>query len=256
MKNAASEIEWLTFARAVKGTFFSKLVLMAVKLFISAVVARVLGPESRGLFVGVMQASGSLGTAGTMSLGEGLIYLISSGQIPKAKVFGTVIILGLLCTVVVLLLLALVFPILATLVLGELSSDIGDIIWYLAPGIVIEYLSVSAIRGCQAFSLANRLSILCKLILATSVLVTLAVSDMRIEDFIIAFIFSSFINSIIYLGCLFKLSAFQLGIEWGQIFPSIAYSINLHPGTIFSDIENRLDIFLVLYFLNPAHLAI
>ena len=73
----------------------TKIFLAILKISMSVITARFLGPAGRGVFFSFFQASGITNTIFTISLGEGLIYNIGNGTIKQKNVFGTVIFLSL-----------------------------------------------------------------------------------------------------------------------------------------------------------------
>ena len=69
----------------------TKIFLIILKIGMSVITARFLGPAGRGIFYSFFQASGMTNTIFTISIGEGLIYNIGRGKIKREDTFGTVI---------------------------------------------------------------------------------------------------------------------------------------------------------------------
>ena len=67
-------------------TFLTKLVLIFLKLGVSIITARFLGPAGRGIYFSVIQFAGIINTIGSISIGEGLIYYFGKNKDTQDKI--------------------------------------------------------------------------------------------------------------------------------------------------------------------------
>ena len=89
------------FISDVMHTLITKAILVVLKLSVSVMTARILGPTGRGIFFTSIQTAGGLNTVGTLSVGEGLIYRISRGFVATNQVFGTVALIASFFTLII-----------------------------------------------------------------------------------------------------------------------------------------------------------
>jgi len=244
------------FVSATLGTILTKFVLILLRLAMGVLTARLLGPSGRGLFFASLQTTGTVTTACGLSVGEGLIYQIGKREIASEQIFSAVLFLVLIFSALVLTLLALLMPIFTTYFLSELPEVYTHLLLILAPAMLTEYISFSALKGIKRFNLVNLLTIITR----SNTLLCLFVGSVfwspNLGVLLISLTIGSWINALVFFVVLFDISNRCFSLPIRQMLPTIRYGAAVHVGTLITEVEYRLDIFILLYFLNATAVGI
>lgn len=244
------------FITDVKYTLLTKFLLIFLKMGISVITARILGPTGRGLFFSSIQTSGLVNTVGTISVGESLIYYIGKCKILPNQVLGVVFMMVLGFTFALSSLLYLLMPLLSEHFLHELPDGVIPLIFILIPCSMTEYLGASALRGLKAFSIVNRLSIITRTNILVIMFVALVYWSADVYTGVMAYSIALALNSIVYFVVLLYKSKFSFSVPWSETGNIINYAIRAHIGTLLTEVEYRIDIFIIMFFLNAAAVGI
>ena len=255
-QEASKSVSRKQFVKDTLGTLFTKFLLIFLKVGVSVVTARVLGPAGRGAFYSSVQVSGLTNTIGTLSVGEGIIYHIGKGDIQRKNILSTVFLLVLGFTLILWSILYLTFPYLTEHLLDELAPETLDLIFIMMPFMMFEYIASSALRGMKLFGTTNKLTIITRVNILVLLAATLLLYSPSIYYGLLAYTSALGINTFLYIITLYKASDRQLGIDFGCFPKILKYSGKVHPGTLFTEVEYRLDVFILLYFIDVAAVGI
>ena len=255
-KDLKDETRSRQFLRAVLWTILTKFVVVSLRLAVGVLTARVLGPSGRGLFFATVQTSGTATTACGLSVGEGLIYQIGKREIVSEQIFSAVLFLVLIFSALVLTLLALLLPILTTYFLSELPGVYAPLLLILAPAMLTEYISFSALKGSKRFNLVNSLTIITRSNTLLCLVLSAVFWSPNLGVLLIAFTIGSWINALVFLVVLFDISNRCFSFPIRQMLSTIRYGAAVHVSTFITEAEYRLDIFILLYFLNAAAVGV
>jgi O-antigen/teichoic acid export membrane protein len=244
------------FTKNVIGTLLTKIILVFLKIGIGVLTARLLGPIGRGLFYSSTQVSGLVNTTGTLSIGEGLIYHIGKGKIAPHQVLGTVFMMMVGFTSILLVALYLLEPLLTQYFLDELPEEITPLIFLLIPTTMIEYFSTSALRGLKVFSIVNKLTVVTRVNIFLLMFIALVFWSTDVYTAVLAYTIAITLNAVLYLIVLFYQSQLHFSVSWGELNNIIRYGAKAHIGTLLTEVEYRLDIFILLFFLNATAVGI
>jgi O-antigen/teichoic acid export membrane protein len=245
-----------TFLIHVIGTLGSKLLLIILKMGMGILTARMLGATGRGLFFTSTQTPGLINSVGTLSIGEGLIYNIGHARVKKEQIFGTSLALTIGFSVVLLCFLFCLLPLLQKYMLNELPPFAFTLIFILLPLMMWEYVASSALRGMKLFSETNKVSVLSRSIILILIAYGLIFVSANIITALIFFTFGMFISAVIYGFILLKACAFNIYVDWKSIPKIIRFGGAAHTGTVLTEVEYRLDIFVLVFFLDAASVGI
>jgi len=244
------------FTISVIGTLLTKFVLVFLKMGVGVLTARLLGPAGRGFFYSSSQVPGLINTIGTLSIGEGLIYHISKGDVKPYQVLGTVFIMVAGFTAILSAVLYLLEPLLSQYFLEELPEGIIPLIFLLIPVTMTEYFSTSALRGLKLFSVVNKLTIITRVNVLLLMFIALIFWSTDVYTAVFAYTLALSLNAILFFIVLFYQSKFNFSVSWKELHNIIRYGTKAHIGTILTEVEYRLDIFILLFFLNTAAIGI
>jgi len=256
MNNPAGlKINQKKFGKDVTATFFTKILLIVLKLSTSVITARFLGPAGRGLYYSVAQTSGVANNIGCLSIGESLIYHIGNGKLTKSNLLGFVLTLIVFFTSIIYLGLYLLSPFIIENFFIDSTENLMFLLYFMTPLLMFEYFATSALRGLKLFSVVNKLSLVTRLNIIIFLLLTLLIYSATAYFALIGYIVALFFNCIIYLAALYQ-AAKPKALELKEFSSVIKYGVKVHPAILLTEIEYRLDIFILLYFLNTAAVGI
>ncbi|MDB0010607.1 polysaccharide biosynthesis C-terminal domain-containing protein [Gammaproteobacteria bacterium] len=250
-----SNINRSKFGKDVAATFFTKILLIALKLSSSVITARFLGPAGRGLYYTTAQTSGVANNIGCISIGESLIYHVGTGDIAKSNLLGFVLTLIAFFTSIIFLGLYLISPFIAENIFKDSSENLMLLLYLMTPLLMFEYFATSALRGLKLFSVVNKLSLVTRLNIIIFLILALTTYSATAYYALAGYIAALLLNCIIYFVALYK-AAKPKAFKLNKFSSVIIYGLKVHPGILLTEIEYRLDIFILLYFLNAAAVGI
>ena len=244
------------FTQSVISTLFTKFILIFLKMGVGIITARFLGPAGRGLFYTSVQAPGLINTVGTLSIGEGLIYHIGKGKIKSDQIFGTVFMMVLGFTLVLSIIFYFLISLLNQHFFYQLPDKVIPLLFFLIPATMTEYFSASALRGLKVFSIVNKLTIVTRTNIFIFILTSLTFWSADLYRTIFAYAIALTLNALLYFIVLFYQSKFRFSISSNELNNVIRYSAKVHIGSLLTEVEYRLDIFILLFFLNATAVGI
>ena len=250
-----SNINRRKFSKDVVATFFTKILLIALKLGSSVITARFLGPTGRGLYYSTAQTSGVANNIGCISIGESLIYHVGTGDISKSNLLGFVLTLIAIFTSVIFLGLHFISPFIAENIFKDSSENLMVLLYLMTPLLMFEYFATSALRGLKLFSVVNKLSLVTRLNIIIFLILAITIYSATAYYALAGYIAALLLNCIIYFVALYQAAKPKV-FELNKLSSVIKYGLKVHPGILLTEIEYRLDIFILLYFLNAAAVGI
>ena len=235
----------------------TKFFLILVKFSTTVVTSRFLGIEGRGIFVIVNQIVGISNSLISLSSGEGFIYFLSKYQIFKKKnffhSFKFNFIFSLISGITLIFLDLLIDN---ENINRNLNHQYKIIILILILPVLTEYFLFSVFKGFKLFNSYNKFSILGKLILLSSILISFYFDGNKILNCLIFFTIGYYVNLFIYL---FYFSIITLKKEFFKlrdIFKIIKFSSKVHIINFLTEFEYKVDNFVILFFLDMKSIGI
>ena len=247
---SSNKIERLAFYNLV-----TKFLLVSLKFSIVVLVVRFFGAEGRGLFVSINQVAGVVVNLFSLSTGDSLIHRISSRTIHRGDIFYSSLILVFFISFFSILIFSGVESIFDNFLgLGEYA----DYIVYLIPAFLMEYIASSSIRGCNKHREINVLSILGRLNILIFISMSVFFGKDTLHSFIEFYVYSLWVNVVVYYFYLKKINGpSQNNFSFRKnIYETLKYSLTIHPMVLLMEVENRFDIFILLYFVSLEAIGI
>ena len=119
-----------------------------------------------------------------------------------------------------------------------------------------EYIASSALRGMKLFSASNKASVLSRTIILFLMVVGLVFISADIKTALLCFSLGMAISACIYGFILLRASHFNFSIAWACIPRIIRFGSAAHTGTVLTEVEYRLDVFVLVFFLDAANVGI
>jgi len=234
----------------------TKVAMVALKLGIGVVTARCLGPEGKGIFVLAIQMPGILGTLGNLSIGEALIYNIGQKKIDRNKILGNILFFTVAVSVIILVIYFYLLPFLSKTLLKSIDPRLLRISFILVPLIILNDFSFSTFRGLKEFKLYSGLRVFSEGLLFCAVFTALVILRAGLKGAVIAYVSIFLFNILIFIVVLFVLSERKLSFSWSGLGSLVKYGLAVHIVVALAKLEYRVDIFILNFFLSPAHTGI
>ncbi len=230
--------------------------MVALKLGTGVVTARLLGPAGRGLYFTSVQVPRLTIEVGTLSVEEGLIYRIASGDIAPRQVLGTILFMTLVFSVFLAAALAIVLTFILRPLIADFPMDIAPLLFLILPAATFESLSHAALKGLKRFGAANRMVVIAQANLLALLAVALLFWSADFRTGLAAYALARLVNALLYAVVMISIDRRRPRVAWTQLGQVVRFGSAAHIGTILTNMEYRLDAFLLLYFLNAAAVGI
>ena len=138
----------------------------------------------------------------------------------------------------------------------QLPDKVIPLLFFLIPATMTEYFSASALRGLKVFSIVNKLTIVTRTNIFIFILISLTFWSADLYRTIFAYAIALTLNALLYFIVLFYQSKFRFSISSNELNNVIRYSAKVHIGSLLTEVEYRLDIFILLFFLNATAVGI
>ena len=237
-------------------TLVTKVFIAGLKLALSVLTARTLGVSGRGLFFLSTSLAGTTSTVGSISIGEGLTFLIAKGNLKRREIFGTAFALLIMFTMLLWLVIYSLLPFLTDNILSELDTEIVPYIFLLIPFLLIEYLFGQILKGLEKFKLLNYLSVLTRTLIIVVLLISVFTQPITFSNFFKTYVFVLGAIAIIQISVLWYLSNFSILLNYQALKDILKFGISVHLGIMMTEIEHRLDVFILAFFLSSSAIGI
>jgi len=244
------------FFKYVFNTIISKLFLIVLKLSLSVITARLLGPTGRGVFYATIQLAGFSSTLGSISLYDSFTYYISNGKLKIERILFAVVLYTVVLSILILMILLLIWDFIASNLLTQNQEFIKTIVFLLIPTLLLELFSGSALKGLKEFYILNKINILTKCILLIFVSLSLYFVEVSVVVTLTSYVIATIINSCIYFCILFYKTKPDGKFDLNITLPILRYGSSLHLGNVLLETEYRIDVFILLYFLSATAVGI
>jgi O-antigen/teichoic acid export membrane protein len=238
------------------GNFFTILVLFPLGILISILVARILGPSSRGIYAFLLLMGESLLPILFLGFGTGVIYMISSERYKAKNVILSSLLIGVLKGGLIALLLWVLWK---NQLLGETAKEIPEHIFlpvlFTLPLNGLFTMSKQVFKGTSNFGLFNMASLLytvSNLIFLTAFVVLV---DWDLEGAVYSIIAQKVITVFAVLAILFYRLRPRLRIDLGYIRACYDYGIKGWIGNMATTANERFDQIILSYFANSTMLG-
>jgi len=256
MDLSEKESRSLSFIKNTSMMLATKVTLAIIKMGMGILTARVLGPNGKGIFVLALQMPGILAIFGNLSIGEALIYNVGRKKTPKNKILGNILFFTLTISAIILVIYFYLLPFLSRTLLKSIDPNILKISFILIPLIILDDLSFSTFRGLKKFKLYSGLKIFSEGLLLCGLFTALIILRAGVKGAVSAYVLMSFFYILIFIGILFVLSERKLSFSWSGLKSLIPYGLAAHIVVVLTKLEYRFDVFLLNFFLSPAHTGI
>jgi len=234
-------------------TFLTQGLIFIISLGISVLLARILGPEKRGIYSLAMILPSFLLYFTCFGIGQSSVFYLGEKKYSPKEIFGTNLILVLLISIFAILIgLIITFFLNNTLFPGIEKKYLFSAI-FLAPCLIFFSFIVSILLGLQNIKKYNLIYLFNKSLLLFA-LIGIFILGIKFEiiNIIITEITVVFISCVV-LFFVTKKEAGGICLKFNKEYfkNSFLYGLKIYLGSIISFLHNRIGILLINSFLNP-----
>jgi O-antigen/teichoic acid export membrane protein len=245
----------MRFFKDVAGTFFTEVIIVVCNILIGILTARMLGPESRGVFTLVMTLPVTLVALSDPGISQATVYFIGRKKTSPALVASNSALLALIMgTVVAGGMWLAQEPLLAT-VLQDLPLRYFVLVLCLLPLLLLYTFWIAILRALQRFWLFNLLRLLVPVLLLALLGTVLWIFKRGLGWATVAYVLGLMGAALISLAVIGHLLRPGLQISWDLLKQSLLYGFKSYAQTLVGHLTYRLDIYLVAFFLPPEQIA-
>ena len=240
----------MSFLKDVSTNFIKKIVIMIASIITSIVIARVLGPEGKGIYAMVMLVPGMLLLFGEFGITMSNIYFIGKKKIDKSVLASNSLFIGLINGVILVSVFLIIYPFIADSVFqGVDSSYIYAILLMIPFSLTTSYLG-GILVGLLKIKESCIISIVQTVINAAAILLILLVFSGYIFELLILSIVMSISLFLFYTWYIGKLIGYVKYFSWKSFKKCFNYGSKGYLANALTFFNYRLDMFLVNLFVG------
>lgn len=235
----------------VKGSLFtviSKAIMFLSSLFISIYIARILGPEAKGMYYILVQLVSIVILFGMFGIDNSAVYFLGRQRMHQAELCGHLFILTILCGFISFIFILASRNFLSALVLKGVPSQYIYIMAFAIPFLMFTQISLSIILGLNKIVMVNIFQMICYFLLFLNFAIFALLFKMGIYGACLGFAFTYLIMDCIYAALLSR--NIKLQIRWETTKNILHYGLRSFLGPIFLLLIFRTDSFLLNIFGN------
>jgi len=240
------------FTKNTTITLASRILTFAVSIAISVTIARILGPEGKGIYSLAILLPALIVTFTNIGIGPATVYYISKGQYSRKEVFGSNLILSLLISAFSVAIGFVIIFFFKDLIFSGVSRFYLLLTLALIPITLFFQYANSLLLGAQKIKQYNLISIIQTFTFLILVGIALWVFKAGITGAIIANLLALFLVCTLLFVWVRKLvGGIVFKLNPSYIRDSSTYGIKAFLGNVLAFLNYRLDMFLVNIFMNP-----
>ncbi len=218
------------------------------------IVSRTLGPEKRGYMALVVQAATLIFAFGHLGLGSSITYYIGKKRFPRKNILGFTIIVSVVLGLFFTSIFYLVYPYIAG-VWTDIPKEIMVLGLISVPFIFFNNFFKRFLLGSLQIKQANIFDLFRYISYIMLVIFLILIMKGGTREVVICFTVSMIITSV--LGFIFfsKEARPPGGIRKDMVKPFFSYGSKLYLGFLFRELNNRIGIFIIKYYLSASEVS-
>lgn len=233
-------------------TLITRVLNLILLLGSSIIIARILGPEGKGVYSLVILLPALLITFTNFGIGPASVYFIGKKRYSPKEVFGNNIIFSILISAFAIILGLIIIFFFGDKVFPGVATEYLLLALSLIPFQLFLTFIVNILLGLQKIKKYNFIQLIRTFIFLFLIAIFLLGLNFGIKAAIIAQVLSSFIACTVLF---FQTKKETIGLIFSlnkKVFKDFfSYGAKVYLGNVFGSLHYRIDMFLVNIFLNP-----
>lgn len=240
------------FTKDVTSTFITQVITLILGLFTTIIIARILGPEKRGIYSLAILLPSLLITFSNLGIGTATAFHIGKKKYSLNKIFGNNIIFSVLISALAIFLGLIVISFFGDALFAGIKKEYLFLGLLLIPFQIFITLIVSIFWGLQKITEYNFINLLINFIFSALIGILLLGFHLGIKATIIAQIISFLPAGILlFFWVKKKTDGISLKFDKSYFKDSLKYGGKVYLSDLSSFLHYRIDIFLINIFINP-----
>jgi O-antigen/teichoic acid export membrane protein len=242
----------MSFVKNVFVSISTKVFLFLFSTVLNIIMARMLGPEGKGIYTLTLLAGSTLFMIGNLGLTSSVIYFTSKGKYELRIITSNVLTLGLITgSILSLITILVIYNFHIPFLKGVDPLFIATIALSTPIVLVSSYLD-SVLLGKQKIIDSNLIHIIEKSTIFFIFFIFFIFSKSWIMNAIISHVAASIVAAIVGLFLVSKMTKIVLGIQRIVISDISKFGLKVYLTNMMVFGERKLDVFMLNFFLNPA----
>ncbi len=238
-------------------TFLTKVIVFFLGLACSIVIARILGPEGKGIYTLVILLPSFLIAFTNLGISTATTYYTAHKDFLISEIFANNIIFSIFTSVASVL-----------IGLGIILFSPSDFI----PRVALPYLFLGLLTipfslfslnlkniflGLQQIKKINFFDILQALVGLVFIIILVWILKMGVFGAILGYLFDGlFLCLLLFIALVMTVGNISFRPNWNYLKKTITYGIKAHISSILAFLNYRIDVFIVNWFLNPLSVGL
>lgn len=242
-----------TFAKNTAATFAGQVITLIIGIGISVVIARLLGPENKGLYSLAILLPTFIVIITNLGINPATVYHTAKADYNRKQIFGNNIWLSLAIGAISSIIGLFVIYFFGESLLPGLPMPIALLALFIVPLQLLAGNLKAILLGMQRITPLNIISVVQAFLNLILIVIALVGLHSGVPGVIIVSILTSITTNIIVFLLVYKtLKGISFQINFSYIRRTLTYGIQAQAGNILGFLNYRADFFLVNLFLNPT----
>lgn len=226
--------------------------LLILGLFTSVIIARILGPEGKGIYSLAIFLSSFLIIFSQFGIGPASVFYIGKREYPLKEIFGTNLIFSTLISIIAINAGLIIILFFSEKIFPGIEQEYLFLALFLVPLQLFLTFVNNILLGLQKIKKYNLIQLVHVSIFLILVIIFLLGLHLNVKAVIIAEVLSLFIACIVlFLLIKREIGGIVLRVRRKLLKDFFSYSSKVYLGSVLFFLQCKIGIFLVNIFLNP-----
>lgn len=241
------------YARGITLTYATQIIVLMISFATNILIVRALGPEGKGIVALLQNYFLILVVVFILGMSEGNIFYLSNRQYRHKDIFANVLLHTAIVTCLVVILSMLLKGWIISNFLKNIDGHYYDVALWIFPAFFLFLHTTTMLLGHKNIVGFNAVTITRFLLIF--VFMILLIPRFRIGGALTATVVGFFAADTLGVLLLGRHGAPAAGINIGYAGKALVFGMKSEVGLILSQIDRRLDIFIINLFLTPAQVG-
>lgn len=228
---------------------------LAIGLVSSLIIARILGPEQKGIFDLFALLIGFILNIGLLGFGSGLLYYLANRNEPLKKVHGVCIAFSIVAGLAAIFIGVAGFKLWGHL-LPNLPTWMTLSAFLLAPFFFYNLIWTNIMTGINQAPVPYKIILLLNVIKLAAVLLLLGYGNLNVDTVVILGIVSIVLTSLLEFIVIRRLFEFKIEFDYKLLMKSLKYGLVVYISFVVNILHFKIDQVMINYWLGSESVGV
>jgi O-antigen/teichoic acid export membrane protein len=244
-----------TVLKDTKSIFITQIILVAISLVSSVLVARLLGPHGKGQIFFLLSFPMLIASFAKLGIGQASAYFLGSEKHSIDEVLSGSIFIALLVGIIGIIIGLVLFRSIAK-VFVDIKFNMFVMVLFLTPGTIFTSYCTYIFLGLKKIRQRNILGVISPVIYTTFVLVIWLLNRFTLENVIISYVVSSFVPILFILHYFRVHYGYRWHLDFAYIREAIKFGIIPFITLLVMNLNYKVDIYMIKFFQTTEQLGL